>query len=269
MTDPTDDTAAPAPDLWGAPPEPEAAPEPAPEPVAEPEVLNLPAPIGTPDHLAVDVETLEGLLPTLRRDLVTGIRQSATAYRRARGRVVAPEDTYDLVRRLVRGGEVLRQVAAAFTAGAAEADAQAEEEALIALGEQDGVPNSSHFVPDGQGQRIAIRAKFAAGSSSWDMATLRGWLVESTVERIAAEVEPDGKWGRGDAELAARLAVEQLLAIGTYSPKVTEVEKLRVAAAERGDDETAKILGQLRTVGDRTYKGVEVSREAAPKGRAK
>jgi hypothetical protein len=186
--------------------------------------------------------------------------------RAERGTVVTPEDTYDLVRRLTHAGEVLRQVAEAFIAGAKETDALLEEEATIALGEQDGIPLGTLFVPDGVGQRIAVRTEYGTEKDAWDTASLTGWLVEDTVATIAAEVD-DGTWNRGDAELAGRKVAERLLALGNFVPKVTEVEKLRTQAAELGDDETARTLGQLRTKGGRVYKGTKITREPTPKSK--
>ncbi len=93
----------------------------------------LPAPLGTSDG-SLDADALRQLAPVLRRDLIESLRHAATAVRQARGTVVAPEDTYDLVRRTVSAGESLRSMAEAFLAAAREADAIAEEEALTVAG---------------------------------------------------------------------------------------------------------------------------------------
>jgi hypothetical protein len=260
-----------------------------------PEPVNLPAPIGGPDG-QLDADALRALAPILRRDLIASLRHAATTIRQARGTVVVPEDTYDLVRRVVSAGESLRSVAEAFLAAAAEADAIAEEEALAVSGaELDGMLLASLFVPDGTGQRIAVRADYASGSSTWDVPTLVGWLIDDEVANLNGErraeqrrsaearqaaadpnaegVEPGP---RDPVEVAAELAyyevdvrsvahevVLRLLQLGKYTPAAREVEQLRKRLAEQQRDADAAVIRQVRTVGARTYRGVRITREEA------
>jgi hypothetical protein len=239
---------------------------------------NLPAPIGGPDG-QLDADALRALAPTLRRDLITALRHGATMVRQARGTVVAPEDTYDLVRRVVSAGESLRSVAEAFHAAAAEADAIAEEEALAVSGaELDGVLTASLFVPDGVGQRIAIRADYASGSSTWDVPSLVGWLIDDEVADRQAAIDHEAArpgyqpgdvtgWQADDAREVARGVVARLVGLdglpglGSFTPGAKPVEQLRKRLAEQQRDADAAVIRQVRSVGSRTYRGVKVTRE--------
>jgi hypothetical protein len=53
----------------------------------------------------LDTDTMRKLAPEIRTGLIDALRSSATAVRAARGTVVTPEDTYDLVRRLTAAQE--------------------------------------------------------------------------------------------------------------------------------------------------------------------
>jgi hypothetical protein len=212
----------------------------------------------------LDVDTLRKLAPEIRAGLIDALRSSATAVRAARGTVVAAEDTYDLVRRTTAAGEVLRQWRDAFEAAAKEADAIAEEEALTAMGEADGIPLGSLFVPDGVGQRIAVRADYAPGSDTWDTDSLKGWLAEDTVAELGLGDESDRPVLTVQETVSVvRDALDRLTNLGRFTPAVTAVKALRIRLAERGRDADAAVLGQLRSTGDRKYKGVKITREEA------
>lgn len=235
----------------------------------EPVAVNLPAPIGGPDG-QLDADALRELAPRLRRDLIAALRNAATQVRQARGTVVVPEDTYDLVRRVVAAGESLRSVAQAFTAAAAEADAIAEEEALAVSGaELDGMLTASLFVPDGEGQRIAVRADYASGSSTWDVPSLVGWLAEdeardyvATLDHGDEERDPEERQALVDSYAEfGRALVERVHGLGNFTPGAKLVEQLRKRLAEQQRDADAAVIRQVRSVGARTYKGVKVTRE--------
>jgi hypothetical protein len=237
-------------------------------PTAPPEAPNLPAPIGAADG-SLDVDALRQLAPRLRRDLIDSLRASATAFRQARGTVVVPEDTYDLVRRATSAGEVLRSMAEAFLAAAREADSIVEEEALAVSGaELDGVLLASLFVPDGAGQRIAVRADRESSSSTWDVASLVGWLAEDEardhlagVPHTDEEVDDLVEYGRG---LVGRLiGLDGLDGLGKFTPGAKPVEALRKRLAEQQRDADAAVIRQVRQVTPGRYKGVKITREEA------
>lgn len=248
------------------------APEATEEPAAEP--LNLPAPLGAGQ---LDADGLRALAPKIRAQLTDSIRQAAHEVRASRGSVVYPEDTYDLVRRLTAGGEALRMVRDAFEGAAHECDALIEEEALTGMGEQDGTLLGSLFVPDGEGQRIAVRAEWKAGTTSWDMTTLCAWLAEDeTQDTLAGLARTEGVGWQELSPLqrkevaaaiadTARNALDRLLALGNYSPGAKKIEELRQRYAEKQQDDTAALLRGLRSSGPRTYQGVKVTREATKK----
>lgn len=268
-------------------PDADSPPQPAP--------ANLPAPYADSAG-SLDLDGLRHLAEILRTELPVALRSSVTALRQARGTVVTEEDTYDVVRRLTDAGEVLRRVAEAFTAAAREADALIEEEAVTVHGEDDGIPRASLYVPDGAGQRIAVRAEYGTGKDSWDLATLVGWVVEQEVaEQAAAKraerrerqearqaaADPNGEgiepepldpvaraaelaWYESDAQTVGHEVALRLLQLGTYAPKVREVDNLRRRHAERGDDASAAVLRQVRQKGERVYRGVKITREDTP-----
>lgn len=221
---------------------------------------NLPMLFGTAGQL--DIDRLRTLAPEIRKGLVAALRVAATEVRAARGTVVAAEDTYDLVRRTTAAGEALRMWRDAFDAAAREADSIAEEEALTAVGEADGIPLGSLFVPDGAGQRIAVRADYAPGSDTWDLDSMKGWLAEDTVAELGLGEETDRPvLTVQEVVSVVRDALDRLTALGRFSPSVTAVKTLRTRLAERGRDSDAAVLGQLRSRGDRVYKGVKITRE--------
>lgn len=238
-------------------------------PPAEP--IYLPALVDAGGQL--DIDRMRQMAPMVRMQLTNSLRRAASELRANRGEVVYPEDTYDLVRRLTAGGEVLRQWRDAFEAAAKEAEALTEEEALTAMGEQDGALMGSLFVPDGEGQRIAVRAEWKAGTTTWDLTTLCGWLAESQAQDAIDGMRNSGLWdaldNRQKQEVAAaiadnaRAALDRLLALGKFAPGVKAVEALRLRYAERQEDDTAALLRGLRSTGTRTYQGVKITREEA------
>jgi hypothetical protein len=228
---------------------------------------NLPAPFADRSG-QLDADALRALAPRLRADLIAALRHSATALRQARGTVVVPEDTYDLVRRLTSAGESLRSVRDAFDAAAREADALIEEEALAVSGaELDGVLLASLFVPDGEGQRIAVRADRESSSSAWDLDSLIGWVAEQTVADEGRKPDPgdieERVWTNEEAVSLVRDGIDRLVGLGKFTPGATKVEALRKRLAEQQRDADAAVLRQVRTVTQGRYKGVKITREEA------
>lgn len=238
----------------------------------EPEPVNLPAPFGRPDG-QLDADALRALAPILRRDLIAALRHGAGMVRQARGTVVVPEDTYDLVRRLTAAQESLLSVASAFTEAAKEAGALIEEEALAVSGaELDGVLLSSLFVPDGEGRRIAVRADRESSSSVWDVDSLIAWVAEDTVAaegRKPIETAPGDDpadaplWTNAEAVSLVRDGIDRLVALGKFTPGAKPVEALRKRLAEQQRDADAAVIRQVRHVTPGAYKGVKITREEA------
>lgn len=216
---------------------------------------------------ALDLDSLRTLADGLRPALIDALRSSVTDLRAARGTVVVEEDTYDTVRRLTDAGEVLRRLRDAFEGAAREADALIEEEAVTVYGQVEGVPRASLFVPDGAGQRIAVRADWGKANDEWDTASLVGWLVEDEVSDYMATGEITETDLEDDLRQVARNAVDRLLSLGRFSPSVTAIKALKTRLAERGRDSDAAIVAQVRQVGARIYKGVKITREDTPTGR--
>ena len=240
---------------------------PDPDPDAIPARHHLPVqwtePLGT-----LNVDTLRTLAPQVRDGLIDALRTSVTQHRQARGTVVVPEDTYELVRRTTAAQEVLTQWAQAFTAAARECTAILEEEALTAQGGMPGyeeAPAGSLFVPDGQGQRIAVTPDWKPGTSTWDVDTLAAWVAETVVadEGVHPEEEDDAVWSNSAAVSLIRDGIDKLLRLGSYTPGIKLIEAERKRLAGLGRDADAAVLRQVRQVGLRQYKGVKVAREDA------
>lgn len=219
-----------------------------------------------------NLDAMRAAAPAVRQHLIDRLRAEAATVRETRGTVVVPEDTYDLVRRLVAAEEVLRQWSQAFLDAAKEAVALSEEEALTAMGGYPGVeeaPSGSLFVPDGEGQRIAVTPDWKPGESTWDVDTLAAWVAERVVDD---EARPDGSelgaeptpvWTNGEAVSLCRDAIDKLLRLGRFTPAAAKVEAERKRLAGLQRDSDAAVLRQVRTVGPRQYKGVKITREEA------
>lgn len=227
---------------------------------------------------SVDLDQLRAAAPALRTQLIEALRADVTERREGRGPVVVPEDTYPLVRRLTAAEEVLRQFAQAFADAAKEAAALIAEEATIALGESDGIPNGSLFVPDGAGQRIAVSNDWDSNAKGdvWDLGTLIGWLVEDEVadykagDALQQAFRQAGTsapmlWSDDQVQEVTRSIIDRLLALGRFTPSVKAIEALRLRLAERDRDADAAIIRQVRTRGQRIYRGVKITREPMPK----
>lgn len=236
------------------------------EEAPDPEPPNLPAPFGDAGQL--DLDTLRTLAPRVRTGLVESLRYSARLLRQGRGTVVVPEDTFDLVRRVTAAEEVLRQWSQAFAAAAAECVAIAEEEALTANGSYPGVeeaPSGSLFVPDGAGQRIAVRPDWKPGDAVFDVDTLAAWIAEQTVADEARKPDEEGAsvWTNEEATSLVRDGIDRILALGKFTPGAKLLDALRKRLAEAGRDTDAGVIRQVRHAGDRRYVGVKVTREEA------
>ncbi len=223
----------------------------------------LPAVLMPDAEGVLDLDGMRDVLPEVRVGLRAALRHAATLARQARGTVVEPEDTYPLVRRLTEADEVLGQWSRAFADAAAEARALIEEEALTVAGaEHDGVLTAGLYVPDGVGRRIAVKADWQAGDSTWDVPSLIGWLVDDEVNDARARIGTD-TIAESDVREVARNVVDRLLDLGSYRPQATKLKALRTKLAELGRDAEAAVIAGVRSVGPRKYLGVKVTREDA------
>jgi hypothetical protein len=268
-------TATPAPDLWA---EPTPADDTAAADTAAAEQVQAAAEDGQAEQhrpenadrllpaavTGLDLDAMRTAAPIVRDRLVELLRESARMIREARGTVVVEEDTYELVRRLTAAQEVMTQWAQAFIGAAQECRALVEEEALSVPGAEDGgTLTAGLYVPDGEGQRIAVRPDYKAGSSTWDVDTLVAWLAEQTVADEGRKPTEDGApvWSNEEAVSLVRDGIDRLRGLGSFTPGAKPIEALRKKLAGLGRDADAAVLRQVRTVGPRTYLGVKVTRE--------
>lgn len=210
----------------------------------------------------MSVEMLEEDLPSLRVGLEAGIRSAAAMFREERGQVVAAEDTFDLIRRLVHAQDVLTRVATAYTDAAKVAGQEIAEELIAAVGEQDGVPMGRLVVPAGSVEYV-VKPVFATGSDSWDMASLLGVLSDLAEEGQpvpTTDPDNDGLEAHEKAlkeyarEVAADALTRFLGLLSSPKLKATAVDALRRKVAAAGDDQRAAVLGQCRVRGGQIYR---------------
>jgi hypothetical protein len=215
----------------------------------------------------INLDTMREAAPVIRARLIDLLRDSVKQLREARGTVVVPEDTYDTVRRVTAAQEVMTQWAQAFTAAAKECAAVLEEEALTANGGMPGyedAPSGSLFVPDGAGQRIAVTPDWHSGESTWDVDTLCAWVAETIVADEGVGLDTDRPvFTAQEAVSLVRDGMDKLRRLGAFTPGAAKVEAERKRLAGLGRDADAAVLRQVRSVGNRRYKGVKVTREEA------
>jgi hypothetical protein len=198
------------------------------------------------------------------------------AAREARGQVVRPEDTHQLVRALQGVVETFGEYGRAFTTAAAVAKQVMGEELGTAVGEQDGIPNQGMTVPDLDGTMIKL-ALDTVNSYTIDLDVVRVALAELIL--ATTEIGVDLENACLDAALAAPedrpaaaaernavmaraliLAMTEHDRFGKPSVGVTAVRKLAKDLGALGDDKLAgAVTGAIRKTTD--PRGVKISRE--------
>lgn len=194
--------------------------------------------------------------------------------REQRGEVLAPEDTFDLVRKLQRTREVFSDYAHVLNKIVKETAQEIESELASAVGEDDGVPRGSLVVPDIDGSEIRLSLSMP-NSHTIDVDPLYGALatlmlntteIQTDVLNAATVVLLTEDMNKALADLhellvrMLALAMQELLTVGNFTPQVTKVRALAKALAGLGlDDVASTVTKSIRT--KKIYSGVTVKRE--------
>lgn len=192
--------------------------------------------------------------------------------REARGGVTQPEDVNALVRSLGGAKEMLEDYARAFTTAAQEAGHYLREEHLSAVGEQDGVPQSGLKVPDLDGTDIVFTLD-QPNSHTVDqdqviaVAINRRLELHRDTEPIQADDEPSYLYLERYEQwmfIVMRLAVADVLGVGTYTMQVSKARAFAAQLAGEGRDAAAAVVrGAINTT--TRYRGVKVERRERKK----
>jgi len=218
-------------------------------------------PFAEPSRLPAPADLKE----TLRREL----SEHVTAERAARGDVHQPEDTWALVRKLGGAFDAFSEYANAFSSAAAMARRELDAELFAAVGDSDGVPLAGMSVPDANGTDIRFTVE-KGNIHAIDTDQVISVVIANLIE-ITRDTEPEwdedvedaaGYRARYETWMAGvmRLAVDQVLALGSYA---MQVSKVRAFAADLGatgvDAESAVVTGSITTTS--RYKGVKMERK--------
>lgn len=193
--------------------------------------------------------------------------------REERGEVLQPEDTFPMVRSLEKARDVLGAYRNALAGVEKICKAEIQEELTYAVGENDGVPLSSLTVPDTDGTSIKLSLD-APNVHAIDVEALKdavavavstGAAVDGVRNLAIADVLMPGN-PESEENLQAYLveivgmALNQMLALGSFTPQITKVNAMRKTMSAAGDDVLAGMMGAaVRTTQE--FKGISIKRE--------
>lgn len=180
--------------------------------------------------------------------------------RAARGEVRMPEDTYDLIRSLMGVREGAADYAHAFTTIRREIDGFIQDDLELAVGEQDGVPNSGMKVPDVDGTDIAVSLD-TRNEYQFDTNALAAAVTFHTLEQHAALFADGGSVSDDGAAELLMAALEQVISLGRFQPQVTKVRAFAddVARIPGGASIAATVRGSVSKTPQ--FRGIKVERK--------
>lgn len=198
-------------------------------------------------------------------DLVGMLRHrldSLVAEERAkRKEVLAPEDTYQVIRRLAALHEGLTAYAHAFQVIAKEALGYVQDDLELAVGEQDGVPVSGLDVPDTDGTTVCVHVDLTSQGYAFDLEALLTAVVGETLAWLDQTDDGDAVV---DPPEILRHALDLLLTLGKFEPQVTKVKAFTQEVA-RHDPKAASTVTRGVRKRDPRFSGVKLERKQ-PKG---
>lgn len=188
----------------------------------------------------------------LRRELLNRIDSAYYDLLKERGEVHTPEDTFAMQRRLGATRDQFSGYQDAFKAGAGRLKEIQEEELVLAVGEQDGVPNQGLTIPDAEGDiRISLDAP---KSYSIDMDQLVAVLISNLLDSAPVA---------GDVDLIQYAVTETVAALqgwGKVEPQVSKVRAWAATLARNGRDKDASVVSGA--ISESTpYRGVKFERK--------
>lgn len=197
------------------------------------------------------------------RSVVAVLRENlhrvVTDARNTRGDVHAPEDTYALIRSLMSVREGAADYEFAFSTIRKEVDEFIQDDLELAVGEQDGVPNSGMKVPDTDGTDIAI-ALDARNQYDFDVHAIAAAVTFHTLAEHEA-VFADGPVDGDDVAQLLMSALGALVSLGRFQPQVTKVRAFADDVARMPDG--APIASTVRSAVAKSaqFRGIKVERK--------
>jgi hypothetical protein len=187
------------------------------------------------------------------------LHQLVTDARATRGEVHAPEDTYALVRSLMAVREGAADYEFAFSTIRKEVDGFIQDDLELAVGEQDGVPNSGMKVPDVDGTDIAVGLD-TRNEYGFDVHALTAAVTFHTLTTFGG-VFVDGVTGEDVVAELLMAALNQVVSLGRFQPQVTKVRAFAddVARMPEGDAIAATVRGAVSKTTQ--FRGIKVERK--------
>jgi hypothetical protein len=177
--------------------------------------------------------------------------------RNARGAVRMPEDTYALVRSLMGVREGAADYAHAFATIRSEADGFIQDDLELAVGEQDGVPNSGMKVPDIDGTDIAISVD-SQNQYGFDTTALVKALVFEALDQADEIESPD--LARDYVAWLLDTALNRLIGLGQFRPQVTKVRAFADDLSRRDGGPAIASTVMATVTKTAKFKGIKVER---------
>lgn len=215
----------------------------------------------TDDQFSAKAMTVAGDTMPAPRSVVAVLRENlhqlVTTAREERGEVRMPEDTYALVRSLTAVREGAADYAFAFTTIRKEVDGFIQDDLELAVGEQDGVPNSGMKVPDVDGTDIAVTVD-TSNQYGFDITALVQALVFEALDQ-AAEIESK-ELPREYVAWLLGVALERLVGLGQFRPQVTKVRAFAndLSRREGGPAIASTVMSTVTKTA--AFKGIKVER---------
>lgn len=201
---------------------------------------------------------------TLVGELRARLESTVLALRAERGEVHAPEDVWESVRALGAIAEGLADYGSAFSKVAKETRGYIQDELEVAVGEQDGIPNSGMSVPDVDGTNLQIsldvRNEYDIDIEPVKSGVLALVLATNPAMILVHELQGQDAVVDTLAELLAD-AMTTLLACGTFRPQVTKVRALATEIGRTDPKVASTINGALSRAKSVKFQGVKVKRE--------
>lgn len=216
-----------------------------------------------PEFSGTELE-LHGAPIPAPREVVSVLRerllQLVLSARETRGEVRMPEDTYDLIRSLMGVREGAQDYAHAFTVIRKEIDGFIQDDLELAVGEQDGVPNSGMKVPDVDGTDITIGLD-TRNEYDFDTHALTAAVTFHTLEQHTALFADDGAISDDGAAELLMSALERVISLGRFQPQVTKVRAFAddVARIPGGAAIAATVRGSVSK--STQFRGIKVERK--------
>lgn len=191
----------------------------------------------------------------LRRELVNRINEAYYELAKQRGEVHTPEDTFAMQRRLGGTRDQFSGYLDAFKAVTALLKELQEEELVLAVGEQNGVPNQGLTIPDAEGDiRISLDTP---KTYSIDLDQLIAVLINNLLD---ADPNADDHRVGATIEATVRETVAALQGWGKVEPQVTKVRAWAATLARNGRDQDASVVTGAITEST-PYRGVKFARK--------